>query len=304
MLRIIRIGLFNLVLGSLVFSSCVPVKQLTYLQHAEDERKDSGSIRSYNLHREPYKLSAGDIISIRVASLTDEEFNFISKYSSDLGVIRSLNQYNQSINNASEGQRRGNAGFIGNGINFNQNPGAASIFISQQNTGFELNNSGEVSLPEIGSVSLEGLTISEAESRILEKLVGFYESPLVRIELINYDFTVLGEVESEGRYISFDPNLNMFDAIALAGNIGEFADRSNIKIIREQDGVASVLYLDLLDETVLNSENFHVQRGDIIIVPPLEARTAQRYTVPNASRTIGLIGGLLGVAAVIISLSQ
>lgn len=293
-----------LVTVAVIMSSCVPVKKITYLQHdAEDVGKDS--IRQYILKKELYKLKPQDIVSIRVASLTDQEFNFIDKYSRDLGVVRKLGQYSRSINNSVSQGSRGGGG--GGGINpglINQNPGLASVFISQQDIGFTIDRMGNLELPELGIIELAGLTITEAEEKIRDSLNGYFEVPLVRIELLNYDFTVLGEVQAEGRYLSFDPELTVFDAIALAGNIAEFADRENIKIVRKEDGIAKVLYVNLLDESTLASENFYIRRGDIIVVPPLKARTAQRYTVPNISRSIGVIGGLLGVVAVIISLNR
>ena len=98
--------------------------------------------------------------------------------------------------------------------------------------------------------------------------------------------------------------MNIFDAISLAGNIGEFADRSNIKIIREDDKEAKVLYLNMLDESTLNADNFYVRRNDIIIVPALKARTTTNYTLKNISFALGLSAAALSLTALIIALGN
>ena len=282
-------------------ASCVSNKQLTYLQYENDLKEENPIdtiVRQYDLKREEYHLKPGDIISLRVGTLTDEQYNFIKKYETDLGIIRKLDQYSRKIEEdaTSNNLGRANLGNAGGRI--------SSIILDRQNTGFTLDENGQLELPEIGVITLEGLRIPEAELLLKNSLEGYFEVPLVRLQLLNYHFTVLGEVEKEGRYTSFDPTITIFDAISLAGNIGEFADRSNIKIIRQEEGEAKVLYLNMLDETTLNADNFYVKRDDIIIVPALKARTSQRYTIPNVTRTLGWVGALFGLIALVVSLTR
>lgn len=293
--------LFFLALLSWI-TSCVPNAKLTYLQYEDDIKTKNPAdsiMRVYKLKTDEYHLAPGDIISVRVASVTSSEYDFITKYQTDLGIIRKLSQYQQSLE-----------GGDGNNNNMNRFGGGGNqqaltgLLISGQNTGFTLDNAGQLELPEIGSVTLAGLTISEAEMKIKELLEGYYEIPMVRVQLLNYHFTVLGEVSSEGRYTSFDPKLTIFDAISLAGNIGEFADRSNIKIVRQEQGQAKVLYLDMLDETTLNADNFYIQRDDIIVVPALKARTTSKYTLKNVSIFLGIATAVLSITALTISLSN
>jgi polysaccharide export outer membrane protein len=304
--RILRGAFF--ISGLVCLSSltgCVQSKKLAYLQYKQDIKGDNVTdslLRRYALKKKVYTLQPGDIISIRVGSLTEEEYDFISKYQTDLGIIRKLSQYNQTITPNSGNDNLGNRGNIG--LNAGQQGGISNLLISNQNIGFTLDQAGELELPEIGKFNLSGLTIPEAELRIRELLLGYYETPIVRIELLNYHFTVLGEVESEGRYTSFDPEITIFDAIALAGNIGEFADRSNVKIIRQVDGEANVLYLDMLDERTLDANNFYVNRNDIIVVPALDARAGQTYAIPNISVVLGWVGAILGVVGFAVAISR
>jgi len=297
--------LFFLALLSWI-TSCVPNTKLTYLQYEDDIKTKNPAdtvMRVYDLKEEEYRLEPGDIISVSVASITDEEYNFITKYQRDLGIIRKLGQYQQRV--------EGDAGGANNSSNnMNRISGAGNqqaltgLMISNQHIGLTLDKNGQLELPEIGEVTLAGLTIPEAESEIKKRLEGYYEIPMVRIQLLNYHFTVLGEVENEGRYTSFDPKLTIFDAISLAGNIGEFADRSNIKIIRQEQGEARVVYLDMLDERTLDADNFYIQRDDIIVVPPLRARTTSKYTLKNVGIFLGIATTVLSITALVISLGN
>ena len=295
---------FGLILLFLI--SCVPNKKLVYLQ-AENELKtekvyDSISA-TYNLKRERYKLKSEDVISLRVASVTPDEYNFIKKYETDLGIIRELNQYDQLNKGASNASQplMGGGGSQGseNGTN-----NISTIILDRLSTGFILDINGELLLPQIGRVKLSGLTLPEAELRVTELLQGYFETPMVRIQLLNFHFTIIGEVNEEGRYTSFDPEISIFDAITMAGNLTEFADRANIKIVRMQSGIAKTYFLNTLDETTLSAENLFLKQGDLIIVPPLKARTISNYGLPNLAKSLSVIGTTISLVALYISLTQ
>lgn len=287
--------------------SCVPTKKITYLQYGKDMKSETPKdtvVRNYELKTDTYRLQANDIISLRVASVTDEEFNFIKRYETDLGNYRKLNQYSQGFNRGNNQNNRGGNNFGFNAGAGNNQGNISSLALDNQNTGFSIDLNGEMELPDVGKIKLAGLTIPEAELLVKERLQGYYETPMVRIQLLNWHFNIVGEVENEGRYTSFDPEITIFDAILIAGNLGEYANRNNIKIIRNKEGEAKVLYVNLLDETTLNAENYYIQRGDMIIVDALEARTSNTYTWTNIGRTLGIVSAALAATALVISLSR
>lgn len=295
------------VLGILLMTSCVPVQKLTYLQAPKgmDAAQPYDSVtNSYPLRKKQYQLKPTDVISLRVASITRDEYNFIKQYEEDLGIIRRLNQYDQGKTGGSQQQGNMNQMMGGGGQTGEEGGGFPAIMLDRQNTGFVIDMEGNLELPQIGTAELAGLTIPEAEMKVKEMLEGYFETPMVRIQLLNYHFTVVGEVENEGRYTSFDPEVTIFDAITLAGNLTEFADRANLKIIRKDGDQSKVIYLNTLDERTLSAENYYLQRGDLIIVPPLKARTTTMYTLPNATRTLGIVGTTLSVLALILTLSR
>lgn len=286
----------------LSMASCVQNKKILYLQKPKSNKADypkDSVIREYPLAYKPYQLRPNDIIALRVGTLTSKEFNFVREYEEQLGEIRKLNQYVQSPQyRSNQGNQRGggifgnnnlgNIGRIGQGLD-------ESIVLGRLQTGFEINEEGELGLPEIGMISLEGLTIPEAEDLIEEKLTGFFETPIVRIQMLNFHFTIMGEVNAEGRFTTYNTKNSIFDAILMAGNLTEFADRKNIKIIRTIDQTSQVIYVDPLDEEMLMAKNYYLQPNDMIVVPPLKARFWRRYILPDASTALALLTAAISI---------
>ncbi|MGK7394253.1 MAG: polysaccharide biosynthesis/export family protein [Candidatus Cyclobacteriaceae bacterium M3_2C_046] len=285
-------------------SACVPNKKIVYLQQENDLKESfptDSIVRSYQLKMKQYELKPEDIISLRVASITPEEYNFVREYEQQLGQIRKLNQYQQNNVGSGNNNQMFNRGGLGNMGN-DGGGGFSALMLDQMQSGFILDQQGELELPKIGVVNLAGLTISEAEKKITRLLTGFFETPMVRIQLLDFHFTILGEVNNEGRYTSFDPDINIFDALMLAGNLTEFADRSKIKIVRYQEEHANIIYVNTLDEGLLAANAFFLQPNDLIIVPPLEARSARKYTLPNASTLLSVVTAGASLILLVLSL--
>jgi polysaccharide biosynthesis/export protein len=296
--------LFIFLTAVLFLGGCIPNRRLIYLQHKDDpergEVKTSDSIsRVYNTRFSEYVLQPQDIVTIRVATITPSEFDFVQKYEEQLGLIRSLNQYDQANQAGSTRMRSsgGSSGQNGEGV-------MAPIALDRQQTGFYLDHDGNLELPYVGTLKLAGLTIAQAEQLIKEKLLGYFETPVIRIQLLSFHFTILGEVNSEGRYTSFNPNPSIIDAIAIAGNLNDFADRSKLKIVRFQAGQADVFYVNMLSEDLLAQSGFYLKPNDLIIVPPLEARAIRKYTLPNYSTAISLVTTTLTLILFLISVNK
>lgn len=282
-------------LWTVLLGSCVSNKKLVYLQNNDFKGEvDYDSIISiHQLAYEDYKLKPGDIISLRIGSLTPSEFNFIKDYEEQLGLIRKLNQYEQNTFSGGSNQNRFNAGIGDESTSFNQF--SADQFLS----GFALNAKGELYLPEIGAIDLSDKTIVEAENIVQDSLQGYFETPVVRIQLMSFHFSIFGEVENEGRYTTYDPMTNIFDAIALAGNLTEFADRSRLKLIRYTEDKATTVFINTLNEDIISSEYFYLRPNDQIIVPPLKARESRTYLLPNTAIFLALTSTVLAIIILI-----
>lgn len=302
----------SLILVLYVLGSCVPNKRIVYLQNTVEPKTDAvtnrdSTSRVYSTAFKEYTLKPGDIVSINIGTLTPSEFNFIQKYEEDLGLYRKLGQYDQATRGGGGGGGGGVGGGVGGGGGGgggDGRPSMSGLALDQMPTGFTLDEKGGLDFPKLGRLELNGLTIPEAEKTIKDKLLGFFDAPLIRVQLLNFHFTILGEVKREGRYTLYDPNATLIDALTVADNLNEFADRSKIKIIRFHNNNATVFYVNILKENLLEQPGFYLKPNDLIIVPPLEARETRQYTLPTYTSGISLIVSTLSFLFLIVNLTK
>ncbi len=152
--------------------------------------------------------------------------------------------------------------------------------------GYVLNDSGYVNLPILGSVYLLGKTMREAEIIIFEKSKFHLQNPTVKINVLNYEINVLGEVRSPGKFLVQKSKINILDAISLAGGFNMEANRKKVKLIRLNDNKSKIIYFDLSDISVANNPNFYLESNDIIFVLPVKKRF---LVINNLSSAISIV---------------
>jgi len=124
---------------------------------------------------------------------------------------------------------------------------------------FEVDGSGNVSLPLIRNVQAQGLTVGQLEQAVAERLSpDFLKNPSVSVEVLNYrPFYIYGEVKNPGSY-PFVNGMTVVNAVALAGGFTYRARTGKVRIIRAGD--ASRTPKDADKDTA-------VLPGDVIEVP-------------------------------------
>ncbi len=167
--------------------------------------------------------------------------------------------------------------------------------------GYLVDNLGYITFPVLGKINLMGLSINEAQNKIYELLLesGNLINHTVIIKSINNHFTVLGEVLRPGVYQFFDNNINIFEAIGMAGDLTINGIRTDIKIIRKINDTNKVYSFDLTDDEILSSDLFQVLNNDIIIVNPNTSRIKNAGIIGNAGNLLSLLSFLLSTIIVI-----
>jgi len=247
--------LFLLVSVLTFLSSCIPNKKIAYLQYKK-EYSESASvvkdtlIRRYHTGESGYRLRPNDLLDIKISTVTPSVYNPFYDADRSLvpGQMNALQNFQQGV---------------------------------VKTQGYYVDPAGYLDLPITGNIAVAGLTIKQAEDTVSSYVSKYLTGPVVRIKLLNFRFSVIGEVEREATLTSDDNYLTLIQALALAGGANEYGDLSRIKVIRHFPEETNVFYVNLLSEEFLTSPFYFVQPGDVIVVTPLKQRAYLKYVSPN-----------------------
>lgn len=171
---------------------------------------------------------------------------------------------------------------------------------------FTVNPDGSIDYPLIGSIHIAGLERSQVaeliKSRIIEKAL--LQDPIVTVEFLNATVSVLGDVASPGEYTIDRENLNVIQAISKAGDLAITGMRTNVLVVREENGMEKAYRLDLTDtESLFSSPAYYLQQNDIVYVEPNGTKKRQSTANGNSVLTPGFwisIASFLTTIAVLI----
>ena len=130
---------------------------------------------------------------------------------------------------------------------------------------------GRISFPLIGQVEAGGKTLAQLKGELEEKISRFVPDPVLSVivqQVQSMTVYVIGKVNRPGHF-PLSKNVNVLQALAMAGGMNTFADKDKVKIFRESSGRTIILpfdYDDIVDGKNLES-NVTLQRGDVIVVP-------------------------------------
>lgn len=137
-----------------------------------------------------------------------------------------------------------------------------------------VDNDGYIDFPVLGRIEVNGMTKGELETYIKEHIKSsFTTDPIVTVRMANYKVTILGEVASPGTKTITNEKVNVFEAVAMAGDLTLFGKRDNVKLIRENaDGTKKIIPLNLNDANIIYSPYYYLQQNDILYVEPNKAK--------------------------------
>lgn len=216
--------------------SCVKTPMISYFDSA-----DSTKVQFLPKNEAPNSvIRKHDILSITVGSLS-KETNEILNFNN----INTL--FTTSFPNQNSGQRG-------------------------QPMGFLVDEAGQVELPLIGKVPVDGLLLSEAADILREKIATYLKEPSVNVRFLNHKFSILGEVNKPGMYNLLDDRTTLPEALALAGDLTAFGNRQNVTILRSFYGRSEMVKIDLRTKEIFESPYYFLKDGDMIYVEPVKGK--------------------------------
>ena len=160
---------------------------------------------------------------------------------------------------------------------------------------------GDIQLPFAGSIRVEGLTPLAARDSVKAKLEKYLTDPTIKLNLVNFSVTVLGEVAKPGVITVANEKITLTEALAMAGDLTIFGKRTNVMVIREVNGKKEFGQVDLTGRNLFSSPYYNLHSGDIIYV---EAISQKRATAQSFYRVMPLLLSALSLIVVLVSLTK
>ena len=208
--------------------------------------RSNQEIKKVKANKQDYRLQAGDLLSVQISTVTEQLHDFFNKEQVSNSQLMIQNPY---------------------------------LY------GYLIKDDGFLNLPSFGLVKAEGFTLSELENIIKQIADSYFEQPVVKLNIINFEISILGEVNSPGTYKIVDPETNILYALSLAGDMTQFGNRKKVKVIRNENEWNRVFYVDLTTNGVLNNADFILQSHDILYVAPLRK---QFYAFNNITNVVSM----------------
>ncbi len=261
-----KISLLTLLLTLLLFGSCQSYKQVPYLQGSENF-KETKAEPLYDA-----RIMPKDLLTIVVSCPEEPEL---------------AEPFNLTVASP----------LLTNSRNLTQQPTLQQYLVD---------NDGNIDFPILGTIHLGGLTKSEAEQLIKDQLKPqFKQMPIVTVRMVNYKISVIGEVSHPGTFTISNEKVNLFEALAMAGDLTIYGMRDNVKLIRENRvGERQIITLNLNNPDILQSPYYYLQQNDIVYITPNKTKAKTADISTSTTIWFTLIGSLLSIANLIVTLTR
>lgn len=167
--------------------------------------------------------------------------------------------------------------------------------------GSKVDVDGNINYQGLGVLHVAGKTTEEIRDLIFKRLTdeNILVDPAIDVKLINSSFTIIGEVAKPGNYDFLDNNLNILEAIGMAGDLTINGKRKDVKLIRNIENESIIFSMDLTTSEIFSSDAFQILPGDIILVNPNNTRVKNAGIIGNSGTLISLLSFLLSSIIVI-----
>lgn len=262
---------------ALALTACHSREKVLYFQDMVVDTPEVAQAPQY------IRIEPGDKLSIIVSSSDPQVASVFNLIAMDRGA---------RLTTQSGGNRKSGGGSSNNGLGL-----------------YTVNDRGNIDFPILGELHISGLTRQEASEFIKKKLIDgkYVTDPVVTVEFANLHFSIIGDTGSSMYSIS-DDQINIIEALAMAGDLNITAERDQIYVIRTENGLRTTTRVDMRTKDIFNSPVYYLKQNDIIYVVPNGKKTGEYsinenqwknpFIYATASTTI------IGIATLVVSLTK
>jgi polysaccharide biosynthesis/export protein len=251
-----------LILTILIGVSCTSQKKLAYLNNLPE----TGGEGTFTMEIPDYKIQIRDILYITIKAMTPD--GKLTDYLTAVGV------YMSSSNTQGD-----SGGYL---------------------YGYDVNSEGNIIIPAIGTIKVEGLTLEETKKALQDSADRVFKNSTVECKLLSFKFTVIGEVRTPGAYVNYNNYLTVLEAIGRAGGVSDYGDRTRILIIRPIDKGTKTFNINLQDKNILSSEAYFLLPNDVVIVQPMKNKIFS-MNIPTITFFLSTVTSVLSTTLLLIN---
>ena len=187
-----------------------------------------------------------------------------------------------------------------------QSANTYTVGTSQGVSGYTVDANGEIDFPVLGKIYVAGKKREEIATYIKNELMreNLVKDPVVTVEFLNLCVSVLGEVNTPGRFSIDRDRLTVLDALSMAGDLTIYGNRGKVMVLRQEGGMQRVYGIDLTSgEQVYTSPAYYLQQNDVVYVEPNNVKARQSTVNGNNVRSTSFwisLASLLTSVAILI----
>jgi polysaccharide biosynthesis/export protein len=159
---------------------------------------------------------------------------------------------------------------------------------------------GNISYPFLGPIEVKNKNLQEIQEIMEIEVDKYLENASVFVKLVSRTVTVLGEVRNPGQLSMIKSRMNIFETLGLAGDITDYGNRQNVKLIRELPEGRVATELDLTDPLIIQSPYFYILPHDILYVEH-KTKVYGAKNMPYAS-PISITASVISIGLLILNL--
>lgn len=160
------------------------------------------------------------------------------------------------------------ANYFESSENYNNYYTESGIYLNS----YTVNDSGYVEFPLIGKIMVNNLTVEQIREKIQENVNEYLKNTVVIVKLANFRVSMLGEFYRPGKYVVYQDKVTVLEAIAMAGDMTDFANKDRALLIRQTEGGSKTYRLNLNDSRILESDLYYLMPNDVVYVEPVRGK--------------------------------
>lgn len=265
----VRIKILGILLVSLMMVSCVTSRKVNLMQ---EPGKNGVPHYADTLSYEDYEIRIGDRLYVYV-------------YSVDERVSRMFNPQGSGVSAAQMRQQMTN-GYVS---------GSYNLYT------YLVEADGTIDFPMLGHIEVRGKTTREVKLLIENDLnvyikgYGEYKMTSVEVNVVQRSFSVISD-RGSGVFSLQKEKVTIFEALAMAGDIGDFGDRSKVRIVREKEGKTEVMTVDVRSKDIINSEFYYIEPNDVIYIQKIKG---QAFGINSVTTAISVVATTLAFGGLV-----